>query len=366
MTTHLINLFEYEQGARDRLPEAEYDAIAGGSTDELTLRYNREAFETTLLRPRVLTGVESPDLKTTVLGHEIAFPVIAGPAGYHARAHPEGELATVRGAGRVGTLVVLSSASSHPLEDVAKEATGPIWFQQYIYRERSLTLDMIGRAEAAGFSAIVLTLDIAVRSKRERNIRQGYSNPRPPNYAGVELPERSDWAVSEAPTGVSALIDRRATWSDVAWVASQTELPIVVKAVVTAEDARLAADNGAKAIVVSNHGGRQLDTSVSSIEALDDVAQAVGGRVELYLDSGIRRGTDVVKALALGARAVLIGRPIFWGLAVAGEDGVADVLTILRDELRIDLALCGVSSVTNVPGELVSRRTGPLARPPAI
>jgi 4-hydroxymandelate oxidase len=348
MDVQPINLAEFEAFARERLPASEYDFIAGGTADEATLLRNRTAFGRLFLRPRVLTGAGAPDLRTTVLGSEIAFPILAGPAGFHARAHPDGELATTRAAGALGTAMVLSSASSHPLEQVAAVATGPLWFQQYLFRDRGLTADLAARAEAAGCRALCLTLDSAVRAKRERNIRHRYTNPHSPTYEGVAVPDY-DWDTSDAPRGVSALIDRAAGWSDVEDLAGRTALPIVVKGLMTAEDAALA-------VVVSNHGGRQLDGTLASVEALPEIVAAVDGRAEVYLDGGIRRGTDVLKALALGARAVLVARPLFWGLAVDGEAGVAAVLRILRDELATDLGLCGLASAAHVPRGTVTPR----------
>lgn len=348
MPTHPINIFEYETLAKERIPLAEYDFIAGAATDEITLRRTRAAFEAIMLRPRMLVDISQPDLSTTVLGHPIPFPVLVDPAGGHGRAHTEGELATVRAAGSVGTVMLLSSGSTYRLEDVAQAATGPIWFQQYLYRDQDLTQRMAHRAQEAGYSALCLTLDSSVRAKRERNIRNNYSSPSSPNYAGLEVPDYAWGLSSDAPRGVNTLIDRAATWSQLEWLAARTPLPLLVKGIMTAEDAHLCVEHGVKALIVSNHGARQLDTTFASIEVLPEVVDAVNGQCEVYLDGGIRRGTDVLKALALGARAVLIGRPLFWGLAVDGEAGVRAVLHILRDELEMAMAMCGRPTIQSI------------------
>jgi isopentenyl diphosphate isomerase/L-lactate dehydrogenase-like FMN-dependent dehydrogenase len=292
MSTGPINVFEYEALAKECLPQAEYDFIAGGATDEITLRRTRTVFDAIMLRPRMLVDISQPDLSTTVLGQAVAFPLLVDPAGGHGRAHPEGELATVRAAGAMGTVMLLSSGSTYRLEEVARAATGPIWFQQYFYKDQGLTQRMAHRAQEAGYSALCLTLDSTVRAKRERNIRHNYSSPPSPNYAGLEVRENGWGLSSDAPRGVNNLIDRTASWPYVDWLTAHTPLPLVVKGIMTAEDARLCAEHGVRGIIVSNHGARQLDTTFASIEVLPEVADAVQGRCEVYLDGGIRRGTD--------------------------------------------------------------------------
>jgi isopentenyl diphosphate isomerase/L-lactate dehydrogenase-like FMN-dependent dehydrogenase len=353
MTAAPVNIYEYEALAKERLPPAEYDFIAGGATDEITLRRTRAAYDAIMLRPRMLVDISQPNLSTTVLGQSIAFPILVDPAGGHGRAHAEGELATVRAAGAMGTLLLLSSGSTYRLEEVAQAATGPIWFQQYLYRDRDITQRMAHRAQEAGYSGLCLTLDSTVRAKRERNIRNQYTSPSSPNYEGLEVSENSWQMSSDAPRGVNNLIDRAATWPYVEWLAAHTPLPLVVKGIMTAEDARLCAEHGVKALIVSNHGARQLDTTFASIEVLPEVVDAVQGQCEVYLDGGIRRGTDVLKALALGARAVLIGRPLFWGLAVDGEMGVRAVLKMLRDELEMAMGMCGRPTIESIDRSLL-------------
>jgi 4-hydroxymandelate oxidase len=348
MTENPVNIFEYEALAKARLPQPEYDFIAGGAADEITLRRTREVFEAIMLRPRMLVDISQRDLSTTVLGQRIAFPIMVDPAGHHGRAHPEAELATARAAGAMGTVMILSSGSTYTLEDVAKAATGPIWFQQYLYKDRGFTKQMAQRAQDAGYTGLCLTLDSTVRAKRERNIRNSYSNQPSPNYAGLQLQEMSWTFTSDAPRGANDLIDRAATWSYLDWLADNTPLPLVVKGIMTGEDARQCVEHGVKGVIVSNHGARQLDTTFASVEVLPEVAEAVDGRLEVYLDGGIRRGTDVLKALALGARAVLIGRPLFWGLAVDGEPGLRAVIQMLRDELEMAMGMCGRPTVQSI------------------
>ena len=337
METNPVNLFEYEALAKKHLPRTRYDYIAGGATDEITLRRTRAVFDSIMLRPRMLVDIGQRELTTTVLGEKISFPVMLDPSGDHARAHPEGELATVRAAGSVGTIMIVSVGSTYTLEEVAQAATGPIWFQQYFYRDQGLTKEMAQRAEEAGYTALCLTVDTKIGAKRERNIRNRYVNPPSPNY---------EWAVSLSR-------DPAATWEDLEWLAATTRLPILVKGIMTGEDAKLCAEYGAKALIVSNHGARQLDTTFATIEVLPEVVEAVDGRIEVYMDGGIRRGSDVIKALALGARAVLIGRPLFWGLAVNGEAGVRAVLEMLRDELDITMALCGRPTIDSIDVSLL-------------
>ena len=351
MDANPVNIYEYEEIAREKLGRGEYDFIAGAATDEITLRRTRAVFDSIMLRPRMMVDISQRDLRTTVLGQEIRFPIMLDPAGNHAAAHPEGELASVRAAGAAGTVLVLSAQSSRTLEEVAQAATGPLWFQSYFFKDRGLTLDMARRAEEAGYVALCLTLDAKVKPKRERNMRNNYAGPASPNYAHLDV-TGSTWSFGlDGPTGANDLRDPASTWADLDWLAAHTRLPLVVKGIMVGEDGRQAADHGARGVIVSNHGARYLDTTLATIEALPEVVEAVAGQAEVYLDGGIRRGTDVFKALALGARAVLIGRPIFWGLAVEGETGVRMVLEMLRDELDATMGMCGRTTVDSVDRE---------------
>ena len=353
MSSGPINIYEYEALAKEILPKENYDSIAGGSTDEITLRRTRTVYDSIMLRPRMLVDISNRDLSTTVLGQRIEFPVMMDPAGGHTTAHPDGEVATVRAAGAMGTVMVLSSGSGLTLEEVAAVAIGPIWFQLWLFDDRGLTKMMAQRAQEAGYSAICVTLDNTTRGKRERNIRNRLSGGPPVNYAGV-VSDGESWEHSwSAPSGINARISRSATWSELDWLAANTSLPILVKGIMTAEDGRLCAEHGVKACVVSNHGARQLDTTFATIEVLPEVVAAVDGKLEVYLDGGIRRGTDVMKALALGARAVLIGRPMYWGLAVNGEAGLRDVLQMLRDELDMAMGMCGRPTIKDIDPSVI-------------
>ena len=348
MIENPVNIFEYEEIARERLDKGDYDFIAGAATDEITLRRTRAVFDSIMLKPRMMVDVSERDLSTTVLGQRINLPVMLDPAGNHGAAHAEGELATAKAAGAMGTVMVLSSHASRTLEDVAQVATGNIWFQQYFFKDRELTLEMVNRAEEAGYSALCLTLDAKIKPKRERNIRNNYMGPASPNYAQLDLGTHAWKFGADAPAGPSDIRDVATTWPDLDWLASNTNLPLVVKGIMVGEDGRQSAEHGAKGIIVSNHGARYLDTTFATIEVLPEVVEAVDGRAEVYMDGGIRRGSDIFKALALGARAVLMGRPLFWGLAVDGEDGVVSVLNILRDELDSTMGMCGKTTIDSI------------------
>ena len=357
-----INLFEYERLAKSLMPETEWDFVEGGATDEITINRTRQAFDSIMLRPRMLVDVDQRDMSTNVLGQRIDFPVMLSPAGHHIRAHPDAEIATVKAANAMNVGMILSSGSSVVMEDVARAATRRIWFQQYFYRDRAVTELMAHRAEDLGFSALCITLDASVRSKRERNLRNDYAIPPSPNYEGILNGENFNPSSDDAPLNVSGMVSPKVTWDEFEWLASKTDLPLIAKGVMTAEDAKLAVDHGVSAIIVSNHGGRSLDPTFATIEVLPEVAETVNGQAEIYLDGGIRRGTDIVKAIALGANAVLIGRPIFWGLAVNGAEGLRHLLELLREEFDSSMGLCGNPDISSIDRSLVGRRS-PLAGP---
>jgi 4-hydroxymandelate oxidase len=339
-----LNLLDYEAAAKAKLPGPVWDYISAGAEDEVTLDANRRAFERVALRPRVLADVSRIDLATTVLGHPVSTPIVVAPTALHDAVCDRGECATAEAAGRAGVLMIAASGSSRTIEDIAAAARGPLSLQLYFYADRPSTLALVGRAEAAGCRAIALTVDSARWGRKERSLRTvgQYDWPAAANDAGRLMPA--------APPTDGAPV----TWDDLAWLRRETRLPIVLKGVVTAEDARLAADAGVAGIVVSNHGGRQLDGTIASLEALPEVVAAAGGRCEIYLDGGVRRGADVMKALALGARAVLVGRPVLWGLAVDGADGAYAVLDMLRDELARAMALSGRSTVASLDRSLLT------------
>ena len=278
-----INLFEFEDLARDRMGLEQYDHIAGGATDEISIRRARGIFDSMMLRPRVLVDITKRDLSTTALDHRIGLPVMLAPAGMHGRAHPQAELASVRAAGALGTVMVVSAGANFKLEEVAKAATSPIWFQQSLYRDREFTRSMAERAHAAGYTAICITVDSTLPAKDERGIRHKYRNRPSPNYAGAE-PETKALGVRSGPGGSPELRDIGATWDCLDWLASSIPLPIVVKGIMTPRDARLSVQHGARALIVSNHGGRQLDTNFVPVEVLPQIVDAVDGQVEVYLD----------------------------------------------------------------------------------
>jgi 4-hydroxymandelate oxidase len=354
----LVNLFDYEQAAADRLGEPALGYLLGGANDEVTLRANREAFDSLAIRYRTMVDVSTRALNTSVLGMPVAFPVLIAPTAMQRLAHPEGECATARAAKRLGTVMIVSTTATVGLAEVRAATDAPMWFQCYIYRDRGVTKALLERARDVGYQAIVLTVDAPMLGRRERDIRQGFHLPvglRLPNaeLAGEgELPELvGDSSLSQhlARTHDSAL-----TPKDISWIRDVTGLPVVVKGIVRGDDAKRAVDNGASAIVVSNHGGRQLDTSIAAIRALPEVVSGVGDQCEVYVDGGVRRGTDVIKALALGARAALVGRPVLWGLAVNGEDGVTSALALLREEIDLAMALCGCRNVAEITHDLIA------------
>jgi 4-hydroxymandelate oxidase len=353
-----ISVDDYERLARAKMERAAFDYYAGGSGQERTLAANRSAFEAIQLRPRVLVDVSHIDLATTVLGQPISFPVILAPTAFNRLACDEGEMAAARAAGAAGTLMISSTLSTCTLEDVAKAASGPLWFQLYVYKDRGLTTELIARAEAAGYRALVLTVDTPRLGLREKDVRNRFTLPGALSMKNFEsrLSDATRWSAhSSFSAYVHDLFDPSLTWRDVEWLRAQTKLPLLLKGVMTAEDARCSIESGANALVVSNHGGRQLDGVPATVTVLPEVIDAVAQRIEVLLDGGVRRGTDVLKALALGARAVLIGRAYLWGLAVAGEAGVEAVLRILRDELELSMALAGRTSVAAIDSSLIQR-----------
>jgi 4-hydroxymandelate oxidase len=352
-----VNLLELEERAREHMSRMAYDYYAGGAEDEITLRENRAAFGRIALRPRMLVDVSVIDTSTTVLGQRVASPILIAPTAMHRLGHPGGELATARGAGAAETIMIVSTLATTTLEDVAAAASGPLWFQLYVYKDREISRALVQRAKAAGYQALCLTVDAPHSGHRERDIRNRFALPPEMSLANFThstmrmMPQQDSG--SALPTYIAAMMDLALTWKDVAWLRSVAEMPVLIKGILTAEDARLALEHGADGIIVSNHGARQLDTAIATIDALPEVVEAVDGRAEVYVDGGIRRGTDVLKALALGARAVLIGRPILWGLALEGADGVQRVLRMLRHELEEAMLLAGRPTIASVDGSLL-------------
>lgn len=357
-TISFLNLLELERAAREKLPAAACDYFAGGAGTEITLRDNLSAFERIKIHPRVLVDVTWRDLATTVLGQPITLPVLVAPTPFHQLAHPEGELATVRAAGRAGTIMVVSTLATTLVEEVMKAASGPVWFQLHIHKDRGFTRDLVARVEAAGCQALMLTVGTPEWGRRECSTRNKFQLPA--GVAAVNLPPaspRDEAGNRRAPDPVQDLarmLDASVTWKDVDWLRSLTNLPVVLQGICRADDAARAAAGGVNGIVVSNHGGRQLDSMPAAVDALPKCAEAVGGRIPLILDGGVRRGTDILKAIALGATAVQIGRPVLWGLACGGQSGVEHVLTLLRQELDLAMALAGCTSLNTVTPDLLT------------
>jgi 4-hydroxymandelate oxidase len=335
----IVNLLEFEPLARAAIEPAVYDFVAGGSWDELSLAENTAAWRRRTLRPRVLIDVSRVTTATTMLGAPCAMPVAIAPVAAHGLVHPEGELATARAAAAAGIPFILSTNATRSIEDVAAAAPdGPRWFQLYVQSDPRRTKNLVQRAEAAGYGAIVLTVDLPVPGYRERELRHEFERPDPAR-SPLDLPD--DSAPDPGPP--------RLTWADLdtirTWAPS---LPLVLKGIMTAEDARLAVVHGADAIVVSNHGARQLDRVAATVDVLEEIAEAVRGRLEIWVDGGVRRGLDVAIALALGARGVLVGRPALWALAAGGQAGVERSLAILHEELELALALLGAARPSDV------------------
>ncbi|MBM7773705.1 4-hydroxymandelate oxidase [Actinokineospora baliensis] len=349
---------DYADHAKSTLAGDVLGYLDGGSGAEWTLRANTRAYERIRLRPRVLVDVESCDTTVDLLGSTLAAPLGVAPMAYHRLVHEEGELATVEAAGAAGALFVASIFASTDLAEMAAAASGPLWMQLYWLRDRAALLELVGRAERAGYSALVLTVDAPKVARRHRDLRSGFTLP--PHVRAVNLTRELMAESHLAEAGVSAIerhsrerFDPTITWADLAWLRDRTRLPLVLKGILTAEDAVLAAEHGVDAVVVSNHGGRQLDGVAAAVDVLAEVVDAVAGRLPVLVDGGVRTGSDVLKAVALGAATVLVGRPVLWGLAHSGAAGAEHVLTLLREELVEAMALCGRPSIARVDRSLL-------------
>ncbi len=361
----LVTLADHEQHARTQLDDNAWAYFSGGAADEISLRANRTAWDALSLWPRVLRPLAGGHTRVPLLGRTLAHPILLAPVAFQRMAHPDGELAMAYAAAALGAGVVLSTQASVSVESVAQAVLpdpgrGPLWFQLYLQPDRGFTQALVQRAEAAGYEALVLTVDAPTSGVRDRERRAGFRLPSgvgPVNLAGLQTP-----ASPPLSPGQSALFDgllhHAPTWDDIAWLQSITRLPVLLKGVLHPVDACQAVSVGAAGLIVSNHGGRTLDTAPATATALPRVVQAVGGVVPVLVDGGIRRGTDVLKAMALGASAVLVGRPAVWGLANAGAAGVAHVLRLLRDELEVAMALTGCATLAEATPALLEGQDG--------
>jgi L-lactate dehydrogenase (cytochrome) len=361
-----INIADLREGARRRLPKMVFDFIDGGAGDELTLKANRVDFEVLALQPRTLTDVKSRDLTTTLLGKRLALPLVLAPTGLSGLTIPKAELHAARAAKDAGILYTLSTNASSSIEEVAAEIREPFWFQLYLMNDRVLSQSLLERAKVAGCSAIVMTTDLQAHGRRERDLRNGFTVPprvtlsnatdmlshpgwlwrmaTGPRITFANFPAQAGEGFVQLAKRTSTALDASQTWKEVEWVRKVTGLPVLIKGILGAADAKLAVENGAAGIIVSNHGGRQLDGAPSAIAALPEVVAAVTGRIPVLLDGGVRRGADLVRAKALGATACMMGRPFLYGLAALGPTGAARAVQILREELDNTLALLGVAS----------------------
>jgi L-lactate dehydrogenase (cytochrome) len=361
--------------AKRNLPAPLFDYLEGGAETEATARRNLEAFDDRRLVPHCLVDVTNVDTRTRLLGQAVDWPVLCSPTGASRFYHPDGELAVARATAGTGTLYGLSTMATASLEEVAAAATGPRMFQLYVFKDRELTTEMIQRSRTAGYGAICLTVDAAVRGKRERELRSGMGVPlnlswpamaqfamspmwllrrlRQPPLSLANFADRAGPGLARQTRFVGQQLDASVTWADVRQFTDQWRGPFAIKGIMAADDARRAVDAGATAIIISNHGGRQLDGAASPFDVLPDIARAVGGQVELILDGGIRRGVQVLKAMALGATGCSIGRPYLYGLAAGGEAGVSAALRILKSEFHAALALSGCASIAQIEPELL-------------
>ncbi|GAB3908056.1 alpha-hydroxy acid oxidase [Larkinella knui] len=333
-----INLFDFEQMAKGKMTEMAYEYVASGAADELTVRWNRQALDAIKLNPTVLTDVSQLDTRISLFGQKLAHPILIAPTAYHKLMHPEGELATARGAGLASALYVVSSFTTTPLAEIAQVATQPLWFQVYVRDDREFTRNQIQEAEAQGCQALCITVDTPVPGVRNREQRGNFRLP-----AGVTIPHMGGPIVEKKPF----------TWNDIAWIQSFAKTPVLLKGILNPDDAEKAVQAGVSGIIVSNHSGRNLDTVPATIEALPRIAERVNRRIPVLMDGGIRRGTDVLKAIALGANAVLVGKPICFGLACGGAEGVAKVLQLLTYEFELAMILTGRATIDSIDRSVI-------------
>jgi 4-hydroxymandelate oxidase len=353
----VLNIFDLERLAKERLPVLAYDYYRSGAWDETTLKANREAYEKLKIHYKILVDVEKRDLSTTIFGQHIDFPILVAPTAFHKLAHPDGELATGRAAVKAKTIMTLSSLSTTTIEEVAEATNKTFWFQLYINKQREYTRDLVARAESAGAKALVVTVDTPLWGRRERDVRNGFHLP--PGLSAINLVKYQQDGIAKGQSGAGLgqsfawMLDATLQWKDLDWLASITKIPIIIKGVCRVDDAIKATEHGIKGILVSNHGGRQMDSAPATIDVLPAIVDAVGNRTTVLMDGGIRRGTDAMKALAQGAKAVLVGRPVLWGLAAGGQQGVEKALSMLKEELDLGMALSGCRNLKELNRSLL-------------
>jgi isopentenyl diphosphate isomerase/L-lactate dehydrogenase-like FMN-dependent dehydrogenase len=350
------NIRELKDRARQVIDPIAFDYIAGGAEDEVTLAANRDDWGRWRFVPRMLRDVTGASTATTILGQELSAPILVAPTAFHQLVHPEGEVATAQGARDAGSLYVGSTLANRSFREIDEAAPGPKWLQVYVFKDRTITQTLVDEARSRGCTALVLTVDVPVAGRRERDDRNRFALPhglRLGNFEGIQMTRRP--GRSGLVDLVASQFDGSLSWSAVEWLKDVSGLPVLVKGILAPEDAALAVEHGAAGVVVSNHGGRQLDHAVSGAVALPGVVKAVDGRVPVFVDGGVQRGTDILKALALGAQGVFVGRPIIWGLALAGRRGVADVLAHLRTEMLTSMQLLGATSPDEIDGRCVVR-----------
>ncbi|KAL5977466.1 Lactoylglutathione lyase [Asimina triloba] len=355
--TEVTNVMEFEAIAKEKLPKMVYDYYASGAEDQWTLQENRQAFSRILFRPRILLDVRRIDMTANILGYKIPMPIMIAPTAMLKMAHPEelnfatGECGTARAASAAGTIMTLSTLATSSIEDIASTGPGIRFFQLYVLKDRNLVAQLVTRAERAGFKAIAVTVDTPRLGRREADIKNGFALPAHltlKNFEGLDLGKIEKTSDSGLASYIASQIDRSLNWKDIKWLQRITNLPILLKGVLTAEDTWIAIQSGVAGIIVSNHGARQLDYVPSTISCLEEVVRAVQGRIPVFLDGGVRRGTDVFKALALGASGIFVGRPVVFSLAANGEAGVRKVLQMFHDELELTMALSGCCTLKDI------------------
>lgn len=348
-----ICLADYEPLAKAKMSAMSWEFVNAGAGDEITVRWNKEAYQRIRLKPHVLVDASQLDTRVTLFGQEHAFPILLAPTSAQILTHPQGELATARGAAAAGAAMVLSSFSSTSLEDVAAVAKSPLWFQLYAQKDHGFTRDLVQRAEAGGYRALCLTVDTPIAGARNRETRADVKLPPLPNLEGFKRVKSAGGFRTGSLEIFSSILDATLSWKDVEWLCSFAKVPLLVKGVLNPDDADRAVKSGVAGIMVSNHGGRNLDTVPATIDALPQVVDRVAGRVPILVDGGIRRGTDVLKALAFGANAVLIGRPYLYGLGAAGESGVTNVVNILQREFKMAMVLTGRTNIGSIDRSVI-------------